>query len=196
MFKAINCFILLAVVFCGCGGSDIPQVTEYHLIAARDERVIYRVRVPEGWEYRLPEGAMYLTDTKLPLGEVFIREGDQEIRITIHNFPSREIEDRVPPMAQISRWRRQIDDLESENVTPQSFSGYVGFLFEGRGTEKSVMGWTLRIGNEHYYRLKTPNLRGDVTIKATGPNAMIEKHRKDIIAFARTFELIEEIPSP
>lgn len=135
-----------------------------------------------------------LLDTKLPIGEYTLEEGS--IRITLHNFPSRTIEDRIPPGAQIARWKKQFPFIEESSV-PQSFSGYVGFLFEANDNNTAVMGWIMQLGPEQYSRLSFPDfpeeLRSDVTIKAQGPTHLIQKHRQKIIAFARSFELIQEI---
>lgn len=67
-----------------------------------------------------------------------------------------------------------------------------------------VLGWSLQLSPEHYRMLSHPSsaenedkyqqMRADVTIKAVGPKALTEKHRTKIMAFARSFELIEEIP--
>lgn len=72
-----------------------------------------------------------------------------------------------------------------------------------------MMGWTMQLAPEHYSQLALKiqmakstidrnhysQMRSDFTIKATGPRSLMETHRNAILAFARSFELIEEIPS-
>jgi hypothetical protein len=67
-----------------------------------------------------------------------------------------------------------------------------------------MIGWSLQLDKEHYRTLAPPTpasqenlyreMRADVTLKATGPKETMEKHEEGIINFARSFELIEEIP--
>ena len=165
---------------------------------------LYHVRVPLNWVRVEPETHESLLDTTKSICEFYVEEGAQRIRIAIHNFPSQTAEERIPPMAQIARWKRQFEtlDLTIQSIVPQSFSGYAGYLYEGKGTvrgqDTTMLGWVLQIGAEHYRMLSRPKfpmeMRSDITIKALGPSTLMVKYRKKIIAFARSFELIEEIP--
>lgn len=165
---------------------------------------IYRVKVPKTWQCRLPSPDESIADTTKPLCEFFIREGEQqEIRITIHQFPTEKIDDRTPPQAQISRWKQQFDQLDQNAlfIIPQSFSGFVGLLFEAsgimKGKETTVMGWSMQIAGEHYHRMSDhvlKEMRADVTIKVVGPKTLVSKYRPQLVAFGRSFELIQEIP--
>lgn len=111
---------------------------------------------------------------------------------------------RIPPQAQLQRWQQQLNPIDQTTVliTPQSFSGYKGTLLEAEGEVKgeptAVIGWAMQIGDDHYRTLTYTNLpnqmRADVTIKATGSPASIDLERDRIKSFARSFELIEEIP--
>lgn len=111
---------------------------------------------------------------------------------------------RIPPQAQLQRWKQQLNPIDETSVliTPQSFSGYKGLLLEAEGEIKgeptAVIGWALQIGNDHFRTLSytdLPNqMRADVTIKATGSPEAIALQRERIKTFARSFELIEEIP--
>ena len=113
---------------------------------------------------------------------------------------------RIPPQAQLQRWKQQFNPIgpTSVLVTPQSFSGYKGFLLEAEGNMKgepaAVMGWALQIGSDHYRNLSYTDLpdqmRADITIKAVGEPEAIALHRNAIRRLARSFELIEEVPSP
>jgi hypothetical protein len=184
--------------------------TVMQLIAGRDEGIskereeLYCIRVPAYWKRLDPPRDESLQDTTKSLCEFYLNEGNESIRITLHNFPSQSSDDRIPPMAQISRWKRQFDVLDPSHqlILPQAFSGYAGFLYQGSGKIKGedvmVMGWSLQIGPEHYRTLSKnffpSQMRADVTIKASGPRNLVDRYRNDIMAFARSFELIKEIP--
>jgi len=61
------------------------------------------------------------------------------------------------------------------------------------------------IAPEHYQQLQTKEppdiayrmrqMRSDFTIKAVGWRDALEKHKDEIVMFANSFELIEEIPT-
>lgn len=175
----------------------------------QESRLVYQAQVPSDWIRQNPSSD-FLTDTTKPLCEFSIQEGEDTIRITIHSFPSLRAEERIPPMAQIMRWKRQLKDIDptTVEVIPQAYAGFVGFLFMGSGRLKgelaAVMGWSMQISPEHYRVLSKmgavtgdnhfQQMSADYTIKATGPKKLMEKHKQVMVAFARSFELIEEIP--
>ncbi len=201
-------FFLL--IFASCGISQDEGSHSEIKINGRSSIPIYQVEVPSFWRIQQPPHNESLIDTKLPLCECFIEEDDQKIRITIHNFPTENMEERIPPMAQIARWKQQFKKLDESSVaiTPQAFSGFVGFLFEATGIindeETRMMGWSMQLDAEHYRHLlfaeslklskEFGQMRSDFTIKAVGPSRLIQKYRNDIFSFARHFELIKEIP--
>ncbi len=176
----------------------------------------YRIKTPVGWVRKDPLQEESIVDTTKALCEFTIPndEGGQ-VRITIHSFPSESIEERIPPRAQIARWKRQFTELDASTmlVIPQAYSGFSGLLFEGSGvmneSQTAVMGWSMQVAPEHYSTLtlklgmsRTPEercslrqMRADFTIKAVGPKYLVDKHRRSIMAFARSFELIEEMPA-
>lgn len=171
---------------------------------------VYRARAPLNWIRKDTLAEESLTDTKKSICEFFIHDNGEVIRITLHNFPSNTLDERIPPTAQVARWQRQFELLlpEESGITPQAFSGYQGLKFQGVGTldqtDSMMLGWSLQLGKEHYQALTHPKnpadndlyreMRADVTIKATGPKELMESHEEEIIAFARSFELIKEIP--
>jgi len=190
-------YFLIPIFLFGCLSS--AAATQTVEICGRDpaHTLIYRAKVPAAWSHIHPSPTESLTDTTKSICEFTLNE----IRITVHNFPSDAIENRIPPSAQIARWKKQfttIDTITSSTI-PQSFSGFVGLLFEGNGVLNSaktiMMGWSMQIAPEHYRSLTNPQLRADFTIKAVGPTELMAKERKTLIAFARSFELIEEIPA-
>lgn len=163
---------------------------------------LYRVKVPKHWERVNPGKEVSLDDSREALCTFFL--GEHAIRITLHNFPSQTLAQRIAPQAQVARWRQQFNPKHFDHTMPLSFSGYVGLFYEGegrvKGEETKVLGWALQIANEHYRTLSHesfhPEQRADVTIKITGPPHVVEREREALITFAESFELIEEIPSP
>jgi hypothetical protein len=166
---------------------------------------VYRVKIPEEWMRRDPMPDESLIDTTKALCEFLIREDNQVIRIAVHNFPSDNINERIPPNAQVARWKRQFEQLFASDfsITPQSFNGYEGLFFIGTGIQKNeetmVLGWSLQIAPEHYRMLshaapaeeaKYKQMRADVTIKAVGPKAIMEKHQ------TRKSPRVHEIDTP
>lgn len=207
---------VLSLLLCGC--SERPPASSLHPmqeIKGRDYHgkrfYVYRARAPLSWIRKdtFPEES--LTDTKKSICEFLIVDNGEIIRIAIHNFPSNNIEECIPPAAQVARWQRQFELLlpEESGTEPQAFSGYHGLKFKGIGkieqTDTMMLGWSLQMGKEHYQVLSHPKnpadtdlyreMRADVTIKATGPKELMETYEDEIIAFARSFELIGEIPS-
>ncbi len=208
-------FLWLISCSSGAPSTDAPQA-QMEEIKGRDldgpRQAVYRLRVPNDWIRRDPLPDESLIDTTKFLCEFLIRDQSETVRIAIHNFPTNTLEQRIPPAAQIARWQRQFDPLYTNlsSTQPQSFSGYSGLLFTGvgliNGVETIVLGWSLLLGQEHYRTLSNTatqsnaalykQMRADVSIKATGPRALVEKHQAAIVSFARSFELIDEIPSP
>lgn len=128
---------------------------------------LYRIEVPESW---VRETIEIVEDTQKPIAE--FRAGD--VRVTIHNFPSM----RIPPGAQVERWKKQTPPLAIES---QAFSGFQGLFFDSETT----LAWALEWGAS-----RRTNEEGcaDVTFKATGP---VQASRAEIIRAARSFERIE-----
>jgi len=180
-----------------CSDSSNSPSSQWQEISGRDVDLVYRAKVPHQWNRTDPAGPIH--DTTLSLCEFMI----DDIRITIHNFPSNTIDERIPPFAQIERWKRQIPSLDpiSANITPQSHGGFVGYLFEGTGNNETTMAFSMQIATEHYQTLsrdissKSKQMRADYTIKAVGPTDSIQMRKEELLSFARSFELIEEIPN-
>lgn len=201
---------------CSCGQSpDLEDRNPYQTIDGRDNGnptdrfSLYRVKAPESWVRKNPEGES-IADTTKPLCEFFIQENGEEIRITIHTFPSHKQEDRIPPGSQVLRWKRQFETLDSTlaQTLPISYNGYEGIFFEGSGILNgrllTMMAWSMQLGTEHYQNMPNhPEIenpfslaqwRASYSIKATGSPKLMESKRKEIMEFAKSFELIEEIP--
>jgi hypothetical protein len=175
---------------------------------------IYRVKVPQEWIRQDPLPEESLLDTTKPLAEFIIKDEEGLIRIAIHNFPIDNPQQRIPPMAQVTRWQQQFSELDPtlSSTAAVAFNGYAGLLFTGVGHLKGqnedkikVIAFAMQLPMEHFNALLHPKdkslkstarqMRSDVTIKASGSNSVMEKHQEEIISFAKSLELIEEIPS-
>lgn len=189
-----------------CTTSPAQSHIKTSMINGRDKTkdALYRVKVPTHWKEIALDSLVDLTDTTQPIAHYEIHENDRKIEIVVHNFPSNT---QVPPQFQVERWQRQFDEgsLLYCSSTPQAFSGYVGLLFEGTGLIQThpvkVMAWALNMGTSHYQTLShtlsslNQQKRADVTIKVSGPPEIMQKQKMAIVNFARSFELIEEIPT-
>lgn len=171
----------------------------WQTIQGRDRSVtrpLYRARAPLDWGRADPSDQDNLSDTTLPIATFYIHE-ETPIRVTVHNFPYTDKKERIPPQAQVARWKRQ---QKATSITPVAHGGFYGLFFES----DEALAWSMKIG-EPYEQLfetrltATPftrALRADYTIKATGNKETLEKHRDALIAFARSFEWVEEMPQP
>lgn len=214
-----SCLIVATQFFFQCTSNEGEQAaTAWQEINGRDEGVasqidrtpIYRVKVPTHWTRKDPEKELSIQDTTKSLCEFYIHENNESIRITVHNFPTNNIEERIPPGAQISRWKRQFEHLDptSVSIVPKAYGGFSGFLFEGTGTKEgspiTMLGWSMQLAPELYRQLslsqsvyQTPQytqMRADYTIKAIGSPEKVARHKKAIRDFAHSFELIQPIP--
>lgn len=208
---------LLLIVLYSCNSSSEHAKTElsWQEINGRSGEAIYRVRVPATWKRLNPAGTEFHEDTTQPICTYFIPDKENQATITIHNFPVRE-EKRIPPEAQVERWKQQLRSQEGSltTVIPQAFAGFIGLRLEGTGTIKNqpvmVMAWAMELAPEHFVALNTQLQQASdaqeakeieqqcasYTIKAVGPESVMATHRHQLIAFARSFELIEELPEP
>ena len=203
-----------------CASPEAPNTTlTTYEIGGRDEirskgipvrYPVYRVKAPLYWEIERPSSGESIADSTKPLVEFAIEEDGEAVRIAIHNFPSEIIDQRIPPSAQIARWKRQFDAIDPASVhtEPQAFGGFTGLFFQASGTfhgqETAMLCWAMQLPAVQYRNLLLPGtpeelrffkqMRADYTIKVTGPVYLVEKHKEAIIAFARSFELIQEIP--
>lgn len=151
----------------------------FNVLSAREEILVgrsgtplYRIEVPEHWQ---TISIIPTQDSMLPIAEF----KDGTIKIVIHNFPGM----RIPPAAQVDRWKRQALARYTE---PQSFSGFQGLLYENENTLAWAMEWgaTRREDKECF---------SDMTIKVTCPEkAHLEERREAIHQAVKSFELIED----
>lgn len=213
----LSALLLLSFIFTSC--QDSPknhQTKEKKIIHGRNSEesllrpATYQVITPISWHFQESDKNLSLLDTTLPLAEFMIQEKSGTIHLTIHNFPTSEFEKRIPPVAQVNRWKEQLGGETARHTTlsPQAFGGYAGIKFEGegmfKGKEVAVIGWSMQLSPEHFYALSQPQanissqereqMRADYTIKAVGPIELIQAHQDSIHKFARSFHLIKPIP--
>lgn len=196
--------ILLAVLTsCNSCPEKVPPYTQQEF-TGREERTqqqrlvrrpTYRAKVPIGWKRIDPENP--IQDTRE--ANVTFRTEDG-IVITVHTFPTETLEERVPPAAQVARWKGQLKDAPSA-VHAISQAGFAGLKLDA----PTLLAWSMQLDFEHYQTLSFlaqsieeeehyKQMRADYTIKATGTEAALDLHRKELELFASSFELIQEIP--
>jgi hypothetical protein len=206
---------LLLLILCGCQESP-RDATErsWQTIQARDNGItldrvaLYRARVPTTWSRKDPPPDESIADTKKPLCEFLIGEENPPIRLTIHTFPITTPDAQIPSQAQIARWRSQFEQLNPLDVRliAESHGGFSGLRFEGigemNGEHIQMLGWSMNLASDYVRKLAmelrpTDSFRrADYTIKATGHPSALTKHREAIIAFANSFEFVDELPQP
>lgn len=207
-------FSLIIFLLMSCNSNSSLSSSSWQLITGRDDGqvqerpLLYRVLVPLGWARQDPPLNESIADTKKAICEFYIHEQDQSIRLTIHTFPIMQKQLHVPPQAQIARWKRQFEELDplATHSQPDSHGGFSGLFFEGQGILEGnpvkVIGWSMQLASIYERQLnqaKQPLDRqkcADYTIKASGPPDLMNKHRTALIAFAHSFELIDELPFP
>lgn len=214
-------FVLFIFSIESCTKQSLPK-NPWQKICGRDEgfpeerAAIYRVRVPPSWVKTSPLPDQSIKDTTVPNCEFFVNEDEGIIHISIHTFPTDNLEERIPAAAQVARWRRQFKflDAATTQITPEAHGGFAGIYFEGQGELKTqgfseaakMMAWSMQMDHFHYQTLKQQALasqevvyfkqmRADYTIKAVGPLNLMDKHYQDLFDFATSFELIHPIPT-
>jgi hypothetical protein len=175
---------------------------------ASERVLLYRFKTPPNWIRRDPLPSESLVDTMKPVCEFFIPAGAESIRLTIHTFPVSSEQPRIPPIAQVSRWKNQFEEYDplSLQIIPQSRGGFIGLLLDVQGIiqgqNQHMLSWSMQLAPEYDRQLSASESfldrqrRADYTIKVVASPTLIKKHRQMLLAFANTFELIEELPSP
>lgn len=203
-------WLLIALVTVwSCDGPAKNRVP-YSIITGRDagypedRTPLYRIALPENWS--TVEITESVADTKLPIFEARYGNGSDSIRLTVHNFPYDSPANRIPPQAQVNRWKQQLDVLEISGITQQAFAGFVGLHLyaEGmqEGKESAVSAWAMQLAPEHDRTLAhspegaNTQERSDITIKFTGPKPLVDMHQEGISSIARSFELLNPLPNP
>lgn len=179
----IFCFLLV-----GCHEIEHPNTRRETFLGRHGKLAIYHADVPFHWE-RI-DTVNDLTDTKIPICSYKI----EDAILTLHNFPYTALEMRIPPEAQVKRWQDQIPN-GIYDTTPLANSGFGGFRLEAVNEEKGVIAYAMQLTPVIFRALPSNDLdlKADYTIKFTGSPESIEKNRRDVDAFALSFEWISPI---
>ena len=130
--------------------------------AEEPRQLIYRVKTPKEWTVFFPEETNRLEDTKIANADFWIEDGTHYVHIVVHSFPSDSLDARIPPMAQIHRWKGQFTEINEESILikPQAHGGFAGFyLFLSGDAQKivgknsAVLAWAMQMDQEHYLSL-------------------------------------------
>lgn len=205
-------FLTLVSGLIGCSTDHSPRQSTQQFIAARDDGItpdrplLYRATVPLSWIRKDPSHS--IVETTKENCEFCLFDGEDKIRITIHTFPISNHHPRIPPIAQIQRWKEQFDELDLHLTHLSAFGqgGFTGLFLEASGIlndkETTMMGWSMQLAPEYERQLSLhfnsldSYKRADYTIKVVGPRRIMAIHRQTIKDFAKSFELIDELPHP
>lgn len=198
-------YLLLCSFFlCSCSTEPHNKINSLEILGRSDietlssRQPIYRMQIPEGWLTIIPAKELPLVDTTEPL--LTLKKDD--VTITFHNFPVSDITQRVPPIAQITRWKKQFRELYEITVviTPYAVSGFTGLQFEAKGTQKGehrgILAWSMQLTPELFQKLPDSAVqqKADWTLKAVGPAETVDLLHQEISDLARSIELLTEIP--
>lgn len=186
---------ILLLLFSSCGSPEPPSIIKAHLTTLcgrASETPIYQAEVPLSWKKISPESHQNLSDTTLPICS--FETGN--ILITVHNFPYTSLEQRIPPEAQITRWKEQFH-IHDGDVKSFAHGGFGGFRLEAYDPYgKGMIAYAMQMTTSLFRVAEYSDIKADYTIKAVGPAQEIEAERSSIDAFAISFELIQPLPSP
>lgn len=205
ILNLLVCFII-CILWVGCHKPSSPETSyTWQTLAGRheDHPPLYRALVPSHWIRQDPSTDAFIVDTTQPICRFMIYEDGQTVSISIHTFPN-----RIPPQAQISRWKQQFEELDplKTKVVSDSHGGFSGFYFEGegrvQGRDTKVIGWSMQLA-PLYDRLLSSSgdpidllKRADYTIKVDGSPKLLNKYHSELLNFAQSFEFIDELPNP
>lgn len=184
-------------------------------IAGRDEgsipkQKVYKAKLPLAWHVKEREDSS-TSDSKIPLATFF--NHNNSVKITVHNFPSNHLKERIPPSMQVDRWQKQFDSIDPVRLSIKQIAsnGFQGLFFEAEGLmgeEKvTILAWALQLHPPYYSHLNTKKMlsknkeeihylkqmQADYTIKAIGSTESMNQCKEEILFFAKHFELIDEI---
>lgn len=193
-------YLILFLLCVSCQNS--AQSPHFNSIYGRNHQNIYRAQIPEKWKRLDPAFDQDLSNSMLPICSFQI----EDILLTVHNFPSNTLEERISPKAQIERWKTQISST-NYNIEPYAHGGFGGYRLEAHGQKEkkliALLAVSMQLTPVLYRTLlypsnlqethNFPEMRSDYTLKAMGPAEQIEAHREEINAFFDSFELIDPI---
>ncbi|MDP1836482.1 MAG: hypothetical protein Q8K75_11235, partial [Chlamydiales bacterium] len=126
MQQRLFLILILSFTFFSCSQTHEASHS-WQEIRGRDHLPVNRARVPSSWQRHEVTGPLH--DTMLPLCEFTI----DSLKIAIHNFPADTLDERIPPIAQVSRWKRQLALTEpTDSITsPVGHGGFIGMHLSG-----------------------------------------------------------------
>lgn len=215
LYVLIYTFLLF---ICSCTSEKPTETSTWQQFYCRDEGnpaerlLLYRAKVPSRWERKDPTRLKSIVDSTKPNVEFIIPASSAEkpsVYLTVHTFPVETFEQRIAPEAQVNRWKQQFTELDvtSIQVQPQAHSGFTGLYFYAEGIlsekKQAILGYSMQMAPIHWNILqpkekalfKQKQMASNYTIKAVGPYDSLKSCQQEIISFANSFELIEEIPS-
>lgn len=202
--------LILLYSLCGCDHTENVEIS-WQQFCCRDrgdpaERLaLYRAKIPAHWIRQ--DSIESVVDSTKPICTFLI--GEDPIHLAIHTFTVDAFEQRVPPIAQITRWKRQFDELDLSTliVEQHAHGGFTGLSLYASGLlkdkESCVLGYSMQIAPQHWMTLqndtgtpfKQKQMAADYTLKAVGSPSSIAKWKDEIEVFANSFELIDEVPT-
>ncbi|MGZ3633589.1 MAG: hypothetical protein ACXWM7_04760 [Parachlamydiaceae bacterium] len=213
----MHILFVIFMILCSCTKQESTTSHTWEHFCCRDEgdplqRIpLYRAKVPSHWTRKNPDLKISILDSTQPNVEFIIAAPhlNESIYVTVHTFPTDTIEKRIPPQAQINRWKKQFIDLDptSVKIVPRARGGFSGLSFYGEGIqhekEHAVLAYSMEIAPTHWAILqpnerasfKQKQMAASYTIKAQGQPEALRSNQNEIFMFANSFELIEEIPS-
>jgi len=203
-------FFWILLFFLGCEKQEKTLPFTWQEINGRDEivaygqrvrRAVYHAQIPLGWQRFDPAHSKSNEDTTQPIVSFVIDDG---LALVVHTFPSNNLDERIPPIAQVQRWQGQLQKCQA--VQRVGHSGFTGLYLEGMNEKGGVRAWAMQLDMQHYQTLHFlagtveeeehyKQMSADYTIKVFGPVEKLEQHRNAIDLFVNSFELIQEIPS-
>lgn len=198
-------WIFFCLILCSCSSNETPTLQTLEILGRSDpltlssKTLIYRMQIPEGWNVEFPDKEASLIDTKEPL----LTLKKELVTVTFHNFPASHLSDRIPPIAQVTRWKNQLNPIDESSlqITPFAVAGFVGLQFDASGTHKGtptrILAWSLQLTPELFQKLPetASQQKADWTLKAVGSPETILLLEPELLTIARSVELIMEIPS-
>lgn len=212
-FKArIHFSIPFSLFLAGCEQSE-PIETTWQQFCCRDrgnpaERLaLYRAKVPSNWIREDSDESVL--DSRKPICSFRIGDPHDPTHLAIHTFTFDSFDQRIPPAAQIARWKRQFDELDLSTliIDPQAYGGFTGLSLYACGQikekETGVLGYSMQLASQHWMILqndlennfKLKQMSADYTLKAVGSPSSIARWKDEIELFANSFELIDEVPT-
>jgi len=214
-FKLLSLTFLLIFLISSCQEPKKIKEKHWQFISARDNGLsfdrpfVYRAIAPTNWIRKNPKNDESIQDTRKANCEFYLLNEEKEkgMRLTIHTFPIQNLQLSISNEAQIARWKQQFSYLNplSIKVTSLSRGGFNGLAFEAEGIiddkQTMVIAWSMKLAPLYSHLLQQTRevkqeLLADYTIKVVGDPEFMKTNRLDIIEFAKSFELIEELPNP